>query len=133
MASIEGLDPSGDFAVYEILSNILEKKKYHDASEILLKAKEFKIFTISKIENGFAPIGLIDKYNPGGVFKKISHENNKINMSVKFGGNFRFYCENKPVRILVDAKEITFDFNAEKYFLKIKTEEIENQNIEIIL
>ena len=131
-SDVEGLSLNEEYVLYGFNSRSLKRMKYDDYAEIALKPREFEIFTVGQLKNGFAPIGLIDKYNPGGIFEEIIYNKEKISLKVKFGGIFGFYSENEPKKALVNREEILFDFNQSNKLLKISTEEYEGQLIEIL-
>ncbi|MHA1147125.1 MAG: Sip1-related alpha-galactosidase [Promethearchaeota archaeon] len=131
-SDIENLNPNDKFAVFRIELQTLEKMEYQYIKNIQLKNREFEIFIISPIKNGFAPIGMIDKFNPGGIFQDLQYIENKIIIKVIYGGFFGFFSEKRPLRILIDDEDITYNYKTDENFLSFKSKPYENQRIEIV-
>lgn len=82
---IEGFT-KGEYAVWSNFKQKLFKKKYEERDNVDLGLYGFDIFTYSPIKNGFAPIGMIDKYNPGGMIICMENIDDGIFMSLLGGG-----------------------------------------------
>lgn len=112
-SDIEGFN-EGHYAVYSYKTG----KKYNiganDSIEITLKFGDFDILTFSKIENNFAPIGLIDFYNCGATFEY------KDEIILKDNGRFLAYCKNKPEQILNNERLCEFEYKDE--FIEVKAQ-----------
>ena len=79
--------------------------------DIWLPQLKAEIYTIIKIENGFAPVGLIDKYNSAGAILDIRHElDNRVYVILKDGGKFAAYCDEKPAEVTVNGESISFKY-----------------------
>ena len=63
---------------------------------------DYKFCNFIPVVNGFAPIGLVDKYVTSATYEKFGE--NKY--TVLNGGKFAFYAENEPKEILVDGEKI---------------------------
>lgn len=96
---------TGKYAVYSYKTGRKYVAAAHDLIEITLCFGEFDILTVSKIEDGFAPIGLIDFYNCGGTFEKNSE------IILKDSGRFLAYLENKPKSIFNNNNPCEFKFS----------------------
>ena len=63
---------------------------------------DYKFCNFIPVVDGFAPIGLVDKYVTSATYEKFGE--NKY--TVLNGGKFAFYAENEPKEILVDGEKI---------------------------
>ncbi|CAA2967287.1 probable galactinol--sucrose galactosyltransferase 2 [Olea europaea subsp. europaea] len=121
LGEVAGENWSGDCAVYAFHSGSLSKTPKKGRLEVSLLTLECEIFTISPIrilnENiHFAPLGLIDMYNPGGATENLScpdSSGRKVRVDVRGCGRFGAYSSRKPSYCTVDGKkeEFTYDVN----------------------
>ncbi len=49
------------------------------------------IFTVMPIYNGFAPLGLVSKFNSGGAIAGVEEQQNQYTIQLKEGGPFAVY------------------------------------------
>ena len=70
--------------------------------------------TFSKIENNFAPIGLIDFYNCSAAFEY------KDEIILRDKGRFLAYCKNKPEQIINNERPCEFEYKDE--FIEVKAQ-----------
>ena len=101
---------SGKYAVYDMKSDKLLKADYNEKIECVLDAIDFNIYTVTEISDGFAPIGLINKFNCGGTITELEKNGNTVSMTVGDGGNLLMYSEKKPEKVLVNNEEHKFDY-----------------------
>ncbi|MDG1729921.1 MAG: Sip1-related alpha-galactosidase [Algibacter sp.] len=99
------------FAVYSFSNDelIVTSKKY--AIPVKLKELDFDLFTYVPIQDGFAPIGVITKYNPGGMiseFNRLSED--IISLKLLEGGNFLSWSEKKPREVFANSKPVKFSY-----------------------
>lgn len=130
-SDMEGLDSNCSYVVYSYRKKSLKVMEYLEKEELELRIKGFELLTIAVINDGFAPIGLLEKYNPGGVFEDIGTINNNLVMNLKYGGVLGVYSVRKPREILLDGKSLEFEYNPKEKFLKIDVPKIERPIIEI--
>jgi raffinose synthase len=99
----------GDFAVYSHFEKELRKLSANEKFDINLLQIKSELFTVMKIEKGFAPIGLVDKYNSGGAILDMScEEDGKVTLILKDGGKFVAYCEKTPSDVKVNGAIVDF-------------------------
>lgn len=82
-----------------------------------------------KIKNGFAPIGLTDKYNTGASVTDFEEFENMKKIVSSGKGEFAFYSKEKPKKVTVNKKEINAKF--ENSFVTFTIED--NMQSEIIV
>ncbi len=98
------------FAVYEYFSHKLEKMKKDEAHSFKLKPYQTKLWIFSPIKNGFASIGLIDKYiSPKAILKEQIKEK-QVKIKLYEGGRFLAYSEREPRKILINGKPLSSKF-----------------------
>lgn len=105
---IEGL--SGErFAVYSIERGFLGLMAADDKQTVHLKPRESDIFIFSPVAQGFAPFGLIEKFNPSAAVLEFKADPGHCLVTLRCGGVIAIYSEN-PVRSLkVNGKEHSFE------------------------
>ena len=109
------LDPGKEYAIYQYFAGKLEKVCGNGAVRRRLRELECELFIVSPVEEGFAPIGLVDKFiAPKGVafIEKSrlrskspgSGKSNRIAIRLKEEGTFLAYLEVEDVEVLVDGE-----------------------------
>lgn len=117
-------DLEGDmFAVYMHNTKTVKKMSKDEEINLSLGQIQFELLTIIPINNGFAPIGLTNKYNSGGVISKLYVANEQIFVDLKDGGDFISYCEERPKAVTVNGIECDFNYDIEHKVLKISIKE----------
>lgn len=130
-SDVEGLNQKTRYAVYSTRDGTLREMDYDEKSPLKLEVKGFDVLTISIINDGFAPIGLLNKYNPGGIFEQMGMINGKLIVHVKYGGLIGFYCHRKPKKILSEGLKLQFEYSTESKLLILSVPEKELQIFEI--
>ena len=64
---------------------------------------DYKFCNFIPVTNGFAPIGLVEKYVTSATYEVFG----KNKYKVLNGGEFAFYAENEPKQILVDGENVS--------------------------
>jgi len=108
--------PEDDYVVYGYFSEKHSKDKLMESLEEL----ECELFIISSISKGFAPIGLLDIYNPPKGIENVEMTEEKIDITLYQSGECAFYCEFEPEK--VDGVE---KYSKEDSILKIQAEDTE--------
>ena len=76
---------------------------------------DYKYYNFIPVENGFALIGLTDKYVTSATYEKFGE--NKY--TVLNGGKFAFYSETKPECVYVDGKKVPFTAKNNYYLVDL--------------
>ncbi len=130
-SNIVGLDSHLEYAVYGSEAGTITKMKFGDSLKLALKVKGFEVFTVAPIKDGFAPIGLLNKYNPGGIFEKITFSKAEVQIHAKFGGIIGFYCERSPKKVMCENSQVRTEFDNGSKLLKIYLPERENLHFDV--
>lgn len=101
----------GDYAVYSHNGATLLKAHFDDTITCSLDGHGFELYTVSKITNGFAPIGLSNKYNSGGTITAYERFKNNIYVCVEDGGTFVAYIDKCPKEVLVNNEATDFEYS----------------------
>ncbi len=127
---IDGYD-KGEYAVYDANNDKLIKMSYNDTIDYDLDPIDFNIYTVTKIIDKIAPIGLTNKYNCGGTITSYERIENNIALTVGDGGKLLIYSEKKPEKVMVNG--IIHNFEYESDVLMINLEEKQINKVHIIL
>jgi len=76
----------------------------------VLSELDYDIYTIAAVENGFAPIGLKDKYNSGATITAYQSQGKRCKISLMDGGMFVAYSEVEPKSVTLAGKPLDFHF-----------------------
>jgi raffinose synthase len=117
---------SGDkFAVYSFSNGALTVKSKNDAIPVNLDELDFDLFTYVPVQNGFAPIGVVTKYNPGGMISEFNYlTDDLVSLKLLEGGKLVAYSEEKPVAVFANSKPVKFSYISNK--LEINVPEVED-------
>ena len=116
---IEGFE-DGIFAVYAHNSGNTYVCKFDEKISFVLTSLSFEIFTVVKIENSFAPIGLVDKFNSGGTIECVTVRDKK-QVIIKDGGILLMYVGNNPENIFVNDEKHEFIYDEQFVRLTINS------------
>ncbi len=100
------------FFVYEYFSKSHEVMERDQSMPLKLGRMGYRLYYVSPIENGFAPIGLVDKYNAPGTIEKVSRTGSVVTVKVGEGGAFVAYSSVRPKKVTVNGGETLFDYGA---------------------
>lgn len=110
-ADVPGL--VGDqFAVYSHYAGELRLLGRNEQWDVSLPALTAEVFTIVPVEEGVAPIGLVDLFNSGGAVNfKGRNAAGVYEVGLRSGGRFVAWCENPPAGVEVDGEPAEFQFD----------------------
>lgn len=110
-ADIDGI--AGDrFVVYEHFSGEYMVMKKHQQSSIELPRLGYKLYYIVPVKNGFAPLGLTEKYAAPVTIINQRNTDKGIELTLYEGGRFKAYSEKKPIAILLNGHSFkNFTYN----------------------
>ncbi len=102
----------GTFACYEHATRHLTVLGATQERSLALGPKEFELVTIVPLENGFAPIGLTDKFNSAGAVSSTKWRSPRVcELSLKDSGQFLAFAKTRPASVRVDGNSSQFDHN----------------------
>ncbi len=117
-SDINGL--KGDrFAVYGHQSGELHCVGFEEEVTIELEEFGYEVFTIMPLEKGFAPVGLIGKYNAGATLEGVAWQEDQVTINLGECGSFIAYCDRPVSEVLVKGKSIAYSQSGSE--LKIKS------------
>ncbi len=110
-ADIAGL--AGErFAVWAHNSESLVCRDRDEAWQIALPLRGFEVYTMAPIVNGFAPIGLVDKYNSAGAITACERDPQGTQViALRDGGQFVAWSARKPRQILLGDTAVAFCYD----------------------
>ena len=91
----------GHYAVYSHKAGETSVLRHDEAMEVSLEGIQWDIITISKIENGFAVIGLTEKLNCGGAVRKIETNRDCLFVQVADAGPLLIYTEREGFQTVI--------------------------------
>ncbi len=113
-----------NFAIWHYQDQTLETSLLNQKNEIKLNKADWELLTLSPIENGFAPLGLLDKMNgSNAVIRCEQAGENQWECIMKSGGKIGFYSETKPEEIMINGERTEFSYNPKDDMLVINNGE----------
>ena len=95
-----------DFVLYEYFSQTLKKAKRNNSFPVKLKRMGYELYYVLPVKNGFASLGLTDKYNAPATILKEEWNNNKVAVTLYEGGTFKAYSQRRPSKIMLNGKVV---------------------------
>jgi raffinose synthase len=80
-----------EFVMYEHFSKTLKTAKLNDPSPVKLNRMGYQLFYVVPIQNGFAALGLTEKYNVPATILKETWNKNNVAITLYEGGSFKAY------------------------------------------
>ena len=111
------------FAVYEHQSGRLSHVGFNEAIEVELEEFGFEIFTIMPIKNGFAPIGLVNKYNSGATIEDVQYDGTRVTLRLGESGDFLAYCDRPLLNVTTQDRMVPFDLSGSRLMIEQAPEE----------
>jgi raffinose synthase len=124
-SDVEGISGSS-FAVYAHKTEELRVLGLNEGWELTLGELDFEIFTIMPVADGFAPLGLADKFNGGGAVRFAYREQKTWGVELTYGGTFIAYSETLPLATTVDGELVRFDYDEKRKLLIVPVPERPN-------
>lgn len=94
------LQPSGEVRVVSRTEKIIAD----------LSPEEYLLATFVSIEDGVAPIGLTDKYNPAAAVRRCERIGDAVRLAIADGGEITVWCEQKPCTVTCNGILIDFAY-----------------------
>ncbi len=98
------------FLVYEYFSKSHLIAGRNQALPVMLGRFGYKLYYISPMEDGFAPVGLTDKYNAPGTIESCRRTGNVITIKIGESGPFAAYSSKRPKEVRVNNSKIPFKY-----------------------
>ncbi len=111
-ADVEGI-AGKRFAVYEYFSRKMIAAGRDEEFAVRLKSWDQRLYSVVPITNGFAAIGLTDKYVPPATVLEVKANDSSATVTLAEAGPFLAYCEKKPGTVKVNNE--TLDPSAVSY------------------
>ena len=112
------------FAVFNFKTGKLSAVGGQESFEENLPPLDFNLYTFAPIANGFAPIGLSGKYNPGAAITNFNRIGKKEwVMELMDGGELVCYAEVKPLEVTLNGEPIDFNYEGKKLIISLPFQE----------
>lgn len=109
-----------DFAVFGHQEGSLRRVTRAERLPVALRELEFEIHTLMPIRDGFAAIGLADKFNSGGCVTAVRYPQPKrVEVDLRDGGEFIAWSKTPPRSVSVDGQQLAFRFDPETNALRV--------------
>ena len=105
---IEGLKGE-KFALYSIERGFLGLVSADDQQTVSLQPRASDLLVFSPVEHGFAPLGLIEKFNPSAAVLEFSASPRGCTAIMRCGGVMAFYSERPARSVMVNGVEHPFE------------------------
>jgi raffinose synthase len=97
----------GKFVVYEHFSGECLVMQKHQKYKVSLPRLGYKLYYIVPLKNGFAPLGLTEKYAAPATILSSRSSLKSSSVTLYEGGLFKAYCEKEPASAWVNGKRFT--------------------------
>ena len=94
------------FAVHEYFSGELTTLGLEEEMEVRLQGWDVKLCSVAPIVDGFAAIGLANKYVSPATVDSVNREGGQVRVILAEAGRFKAYCALEPKEVSADGAEI---------------------------
>jgi len=102
---VEGIE-GNMFAVHEYFSGELTTLGLEEEMEVRFRGWDVKLYSVVPILDGFAAIGLTNKYVSPATVASLERDGDHIRVTLAEAGRFKAYCASPPKEISADGAEI---------------------------
>jgi hypothetical protein len=95
-----------DFVVYERFSKRMVRAGLRDSLSVSLDRMGYQLYYVVPVREGFAPLGLTDKYNAPATILDLAVQSHRAEIILYEGGSFSAYCRRKPSTVTVNDRRI---------------------------
>jgi hypothetical protein len=121
VSDVPGLQGVG-FACFRHVTGTLSYLEPDSRVSLSLGERGYELFTLVPVENGFAPIGLVDKLNSAASLSGVSFPNaQRCELELRDGGDFLAHCEQQPARVSVAGRPAVFSYERESRSLRFSS------------
>jgi raffinose synthase len=107
-----------EFAVYEHFSKRLVHAALSDSFVVSLNRFGYQLYYVIPLRDGFAPLGLTDKYNAPATVLDCRVQAHRATVTLYEGGHFGAYCSKRPSTVRINGKRVT-DFRYADHLLSL--------------
>ncbi|RMD78472.1 MAG: hypothetical protein D6820_09895 [Lentisphaerae bacterium] len=107
------------FAMYSFSGKRLIRCSATGKISVWLAERRFELVTIVPIQDGFAPIGLIDKYNPAATILHWERRKEGIVLRLACGGPFLAFSDREPLGIYLGDEACPFNYDRREGRLQV--------------
>jgi raffinose synthase len=101
-----------DFAVYAHIGQSVRVLNRKDAWEVVLAPMAFEIFTVTAIQRGIAPLGMLEMFNSGGAILEAGfNRRGEYEFSTHTGGKVAVWCEQRPGKVFLDGRPCVYSYD----------------------
>ena len=98
----------GDYVAFGHRSGRLWQCAFDERTTIDLAEGEWELVSFAPVENGFAALGLADKFNSTRAISSRAWQQGECHLSLRDGGSFVAWAAHKPSAVLSDDSSIAF-------------------------
>jgi hypothetical protein len=98
------------FALYEYFSGKVRIATRNTAYESTLPRLGYQLEYVVPVRNGFAPFGLVNKYNAPATISGQKWNGKKALVTLYEGGRFRAYAADRPINLLINGAPGRFTY-----------------------
>ncbi len=118
--AFHGASGAFDVACFRHCAHSLECLSASGGVELALEPGEFEIVTLVPVRDGFAAIGLADKFNSSGAVSGLEFAEGGVTLELRDGGTFVAWCERAPSVLHCDGVPLAFQHDASQSRLDVR-------------
>jgi hypothetical protein len=99
-----------EFIVYAHSTGVCVRVSRHTVLPVSLVEGGYEVITFSRLQHGFAAIGLIDHFNSGGAIVSHAVEPGRLEVELIDGGRFAVFSNVRPHQVLVNGRQVPFQY-----------------------
>lgn len=117
-ADVEGL-AGEEFVIYAHNTQTIIRSQHAEEHPIALDELSFELYTIVPIQNGIAPIGLIEKFNSAGAISgKRLEVDGSHTFDLRDGGRVWVWCACQPTQVQLNGDSCEFSYDPASHIME---------------
>jgi raffinose synthase len=101
----------GDYATFCHRTGHLWRCAFDDRTAVDLAEGEWELFSFAPVENGFAALGLADKFNSTAAISARTWQLGACHLSLRDGGRFVAWAAYEPSAVLCGSRPVAFSYD----------------------
>lgn len=107
-SDVRGIE-GDEFACFEFFSGELKKLGFNDTINARLSRWETRLYSFMPVRDGFAPLGLVEKYVPPATVADYESAPGRARVTLLEAGLFGAWAERRPTRVTANGDRVADD------------------------
>ncbi|MBN2287682.1 MAG: hypothetical protein JXQ83_00020 [Candidatus Glassbacteria bacterium] len=130
---VPGTSPDKLYAVWAFGGGRPCLRTWRETWPATLKNAGFELYTISALDQGVAPLGVVSMFNSAGIFESCGWANpGAYRLDLLAGGEISLYSARLPARVVSSRGPLEFRFDPDSGLLRFTVEGLEAAEVRVL-